>query len=269
MIPADMDESGPPGMAPVVRGLVIVTLCAFAAQHLLDFRTAGGITGLFGLSRDGLLQRGYAWQLFTYMFLHGGFLHILFNMIVLHSFGRELEARIGPSRFLALYLLSGVVGGIGWLVFSADAYRLCIGASGAVFGVMAAFAARDPERRLTLVLFPVPVPITLRARTLLLVFAGVSLVLMLLDFGHVAHAAHLAGGLVGFWYGRRLRAARGRAGEAFWTHGRPPPPPPGWGDETADVNRILEKIREKGLNSLTQRERDVLERASRRGSGSA
>lgn len=252
-------------VTPAVRGIVIATLVAYALQRLLEFRLGSRANAFFGLSYDGVVGHRQLWQLVTYLFLHGGLLHLFMNMFVLHSFGRVLERMIGTPRFLALYLLSGVVGGVGWLAFSGAAGGRCIGASGAVFGIMAAFAAIEPDRVLSLVLFPVPIPVRMKARTMVLTFGIVSVVLMVLDAGNVAHAAHLSGGLVGYWYGRRVRL-QGLGGEpaappwAGWGGGRPPPDT---APDPADVDRILEKVRAQGLGSLTRHERDVLERASR------
>lgn len=265
MIPADPLNREAFRVTPVVRGLIVATLVAYVVQSLVDMRTNGAATRALALSHSGVFGSGHVWQLLTYMLLHGSIWHLLFNMLVLHNFGRELETTVGPRRLMALYLVSGVAGGLGWLLMSAQGGGGCIGASGAVLGVMSAFAARDPERKLTFVFFPVPVPLTLKARTMVLAFAGVSVLFMILDVGNVAHAAHLSGGLVGYWYGRRLR--EGIAPEPPWAASDRPVPP--WhgresAPDPADVDRILEKVRERGLDSLTARERDVLERASRR-----
>lgn len=265
MIPADPRNHDASRVTPLVRGLIITTLVAFVLQSLADQRTQGAATDLLALNHADVFTRGHAWQLLTYLLLHGSIWHLLFNMLVLHNFGREMEAAVGPRRLLALYLVSGVAGGLGWLLTSGAGGGHCIGASGAVLGVMAAFAARDPERKLTFVVFPIPVPLSMKARTMVLAFAGVSILFMFIDFGNVAHAAHLSGGLVGYWYGRQLRG--GIAPEPPWERTDHPVPP--WrgredAPDPADVDRILEKVREKSLDSLSARERDVLDRASRR-----
>ncbi|MCE9615027.1 MAG: rhomboid family intramembrane serine protease [Lentisphaerae bacterium] len=246
-----------PSAFPAVRAIVLVTVVAFVVQQLGDFRAHGGITMALGLSRDGVLGHGWVWQLVTYMLLHAGFLHILMNMVVLYSFGRDLEAMIGTLRFALLYVASGIVGGIGWLVLSGSGAGLCIGASGAVFGVAAAFAAVDPDRQLSLMIFPIPVPITMKARTMVLAYGACTVLLLLGNFGNIAHAAHLSGGLCGYWYGRRIRS---QAPRAPW----PPAAPEDAALDPVDVDRILEKIKAEGLGSLTRQERDMLDRASRR-----
>lgn len=272
MIPSESYDDERGVVTPAVRGIVIVTLVAYALQRLLAFRLGDSVNAFFALSHDGVVGHRYVWQLVTYLFLHGGLLHLFMNMFVLHSFGRVLERMIGTPRFLALYFLSGVLGGVGWLAFSGVAGGRCIGASGAVFGIMAAFAAIEPERVLSLVLFPVPIPVRMKARTMVLVFGLVSVVFMVLDAGNVAHAAHLSGGLVGYWYGRRVRL-QGLGGEPVaptWESGGGGRPHVGWMHPPADavpdpaeVDRILEKVRAKGLDSLTRQEREVLEWASR------
>jgi membrane associated rhomboid family serine protease len=191
--------------APAIHTIVIACIVVFLIQRLVGAPTRTALSDYFALSRVGVLQEGRAWQLLTYLFLHGGFWHLLMNMVVLVSFGRELEVRLGSWRVLLLYLLSGVLGGVGWLLLSGAGDARCIGASGAVYGVAAAFAALDPEREMTFVVFPIPVPITMTARRMIIAFGVVSLVFLIVSSGNIAHAAHLAGGVGGYLYGLRAR----------------------------------------------------------------
>lgn len=264
-----------------VRILLIVTIGVFIIQLIADRGTDGDFTYIFGLSRSGLLQ-GCLWQLATYMFLHSGLWHILINMFFLAIFGREVEETLGTKRFTLLYFAAGILGGVGWLLISGARPALCIGASGAVFGIMGTFAAMFPDRPITMLVFFV-LPVTMTARTLAIISAGIALLSLFAEDGTVAHTAHLAGGVAGYVYGIRvsgqsvfpgcgqrrwkggvlsdwlsgLRArARRRGMKIVSPRNRIP--------TSEDVDVILDKITEQGIGSLSQEERDMLDSASRK-----
>ncbi len=268
-------------MPPATRMVLWVTVAAFVLQIVFDNITRGGFTYLFALRRSGLTA-GMIWQPVTYMLLHGGLLHILLNMLIVFMFGRELERILGVRRFLLLYIGSGVIGGLGWVLMSGRGY--CIGASGGVFGLIGTYAALFPNRPITLLLFFV-LPVTMRARMLALILAGVSLVLMFGD-GNVAHSAHLAGGLAGYWFGaqllrqaraganRRLRRSLADVVGGAMRNARLRPrltvqyhvPEDEGGDDMVsmeEIDGLLDKILSHGVGSLTAHERRVLERASK------
>ena len=152
--------------------LLLATIGAALLQWFVDYRTGGLFSGLFGLSRTTLLH-GEIWRLATYMFLHGGFWHLLLNMLPLAFFGRDVEERFGTPRFALLYFGSGMLGGLGWVLISGTGSELCIGASGAVFGVIGAFAAAFPDRQIMLLLFFV-LPVTMTARMMAIGYGPVS-----------------------------------------------------------------------------------------------
>jgi len=261
-----------------VRSLLLITISLFILEVLLDPRSldsrfVGPLAQWFGLSWEDV-RRGMIWQPFTYMFLHGGIMHLFMNMLGLFFLGRELEDTLGMRRFLQLYLGCGLLGGIGWLLLSGSAGHVCVGASGAVFGIIGAFAALFPHRQLTLLLFFV-IPVTTSARTLAIVFGVGTLLMLRLGGGGVAHAAHLAGGIAGYLYGHHLAGAvqYGRGGNKGWSLSslrasfrrrqykvvEEPEEPVDWDD----VDSVLEKIQREGVNSLTRREQQLLDRASR------
>ena len=163
------------------------------------------------------------WQPLTHMFMHGGWWHILFNMYTLVMFGMVVERVLGTKKFLILYFVTGLGAvalhtGVEWL----DIHRLAastdlgaqadiidmlrtpmVGASGAVYGVLVAFAMLYPEARMTLI-FP---PVTLDAKWMVALFIGVELITGITgtQMG-IAHFAHLGGALFGFllvWYWRK------------------------------------------------------------------
>ncbi len=227
--------------APAVATIAIICVVVFAIQVL-----AARIPILDGLSLGAVLHYGFGlyfpflakgafWQPVTYIFLHGSFLHIFFNLFTLIFFGASVERIVGTRRFWGLFLLSGILGGLGWMLFDYfeprlwmwiqtlphDLFRrlaqrwgesqtpgmpfnVCVGASAGVCGLIGAFAALFPEARLTVLLFYV-IPLRLRSRTFAVLLALISLGSVVLSTGHVAHAAHLAGGIVGYLWARHHR----------------------------------------------------------------
>ena len=254
-------------LTPAVRWLLTITVAAFALQHVLNLVTRGMFTYYFGLSLEGL-RSGMVWQLVTYMFLHGNLMHLLFNMLGLFFMGPETERAMGTRHFLVLYFLSGILGGLGWLLISGVSWLPCVGASGAVFGVIGAYAAMFPSRPVTLLLFFV-VPITMKAWVMALGLGLLEFYFLFSSNEHgIANAAHLAGGLSGFVYGvtisRRMNFKsigplfqRRRAPALTVLDGGLAKDP-----SMADVDRILDKISKQGMGSLTRGERETLNRAS-------
>ncbi len=250
-------------LPPVCAWLIKANVAVFLFFWL--FRP-GSLYGLLALSLDGL-RHGFLWQPFTYMFLHGGFTHLLFNMFTLYFLGPETERAMGSKHFLAMYLLSGLLGGLGWIWLSPQPYALCVGASGAIYGVLAAFATLYPRRRLTLLIFFI-FPVTLMAWQLVAGLALVEFVLARDQASSIAHTAHLAGAFAGFLYidqlfeSTTLRRLWARVRDYVAQRpptSRPAPPPP----DQAEVDRILDKISAQGIQSLTKAERQILHRASR------
>lgn len=189
-----------------------------------------------------VLRQGAVWQPFTYIFLHGSLLHLVVNTVMIASFGPTVERLVGSKRFVWLFLLTGAMGGLGWMVcdiFEPDfwmwvqtlpydftramaqrwgesqtagmTYGVCVGASASVCGMIGAFAALCPEVRLTVLLFYV-IPLRLRARTFAILLAIISLGAAIVAAGRVAHAAHLVGCVAGWiWARQAARRARRRA----------------------------------------------------------
>ena len=251
-------------LPPVVAGLIKANVAVFLLFWLLR---SPGLYGLLALSRDGI-HHGHLWQPLTYMFLHGGFTHLLFNMFTLYFLGPETERAMGSKHFLAMYVISGLLGGLGWLWLSPQPYALCVGASGAIYGVMAAFATLYPRRQLTLLIFFI-FPVTMMAWQLVAGLAFIEFVLANNDpASGIAHSAHLAGAFAGFLYidqlfeSTLLRRLWARASDYVAQRPHAPraaPPPP----DPTEVDRILDKISAQGIQSLTKAERQTLHRASR------
>jgi len=171
--------------------LVAANVAVFLLQTLLF---SVGIEEVFGLSREGLM-RGMVWQPVTYQFLHANLFHLLANMLGLWFAGKILEGILGKVRFVAFYLVCGIVGGLLQIALSPG--PMLVGASGAVCGVVAAFSAMYPEMPITAVLFFV-IPVHLRAKWLGIGILVVSVVLIVTGLGgNIGNAAHLGGALTG------------------------------------------------------------------------
>jgi membrane associated rhomboid family serine protease len=248
---------------------------------LLTVFTSPAVVNWLGFAPTVALER--PWTFFTYMFVHAGLLHLLANMLMLYMFGTAVESRMGSRSFLLYYLYCGV----GAAVFSLALSGLMpvapfVGASGAVLGVALAFAMFWPDAEL--IVFPIPVP--LRARTLVTILVGVDVFFALWPGqSDIAHLAHLGGVLFGYlWFrlqaaGRRSAAEPPRAVErvvlvqsgATEPERRPTPATPRPARHraevdpvSAEVDRVLDKISAKGIQSLTPAERKFLDEVSRR-----
>jgi len=176
---------------PVVLNLIIINAIVFVAQ--LAFDNTIGLTDMLALHPyDSDSFRPY--QLVTMMFAHGGFFHILFNMYALWMFGSVLERLWGAKKFLIFYLVCGLAAGLTELFF-VRAGPGAVGASGAIMGLLAAFAYTFPNTQFYILPFPFPI----KAKYMAAIYAAIDL------FGGfsgssdgVAHFAHLGGLLMGF-----------------------------------------------------------------------
>lgn len=175
-------------MLPITTLLIV----ANAAIFLLS-QGAPALVNAFALWPVGA---GFQpWQLLTYAFLHGSLLHIAFNMFALYMFGRPVERVFGPRRYLIYYLVCALSAAIAQLLTAAltGAVYPTVGASGAVFGLLLAYAIYFPHSRVMLIFPPIPMP----ARVFVVVYAALELFLGVTGTEEgVAHFAHL-GGLVG------------------------------------------------------------------------
>jgi membrane associated rhomboid family serine protease len=268
------------GLTPWVQRLIIANVIIFIVTALGQIQVAHilGFVPAFILIRP--------WTLVTYMFLHGGWMHLLFNMLGLFFFGPPLEARWGSKRFLKYYFICGLGGAVLSSIMaiiqpSFAAYVPIIGASGAVYGVMLAFAMNWPDTPIYLMgIFPIP------AKVLVALLAAFSLVSA---FGGrmdgVAHFAHLGGFAAGFawmkWEAyrgpkgmRKFKTMMNRrkltvvpGGEETQTpsaRSRPAPRDKVEAQLLDDLDKVLDKISSDGMASLTPAERRLLDEASKK-----
>ncbi len=251
---------GPGSISPVIKYLIIANGVVFLLQGLSSIR----LEPIFGLVPAKIysdfpnnLYRLY--QAFTYMFLHAGFFHILFNMLVLWMFGTEIEYKWGSRPFFKYYIYCGLGGAFLSLIFNYNLANPIIGASGAIYGILAAYWLMFPDRTLLIFfLFPMKVRWAIPLLAILNFVASGP---------HVAHLAHLGGALVGLayikldwrlyrpsmWFKRRrikkqekkLEKKRQQAGEIM-----------------KRVDNILDKINEVGIENISREDKKFLENAS-------
>jgi membrane associated rhomboid family serine protease len=188
---------GPGPITFAVKWIIIINVVVFV---LTTFTSSA--FEYFGLIPERVIERGWIWQLATYMFLHGGALHILFNMLGVWMFGVELERRWGTRFFIQYYAVSGIGGGLTFLLISLLPFQAtaityvtpAVGASGALFGLLLAFAIYYPERPIMLLLVFVP------ARIFVMIYGGFALLNTFQPSRGVADAAHLGGMIFGYLY---------------------------------------------------------------------
>ena len=239
-------------MTPWVLRLIVANIAVYFLQQ-----TAAGVTrSLVFIPSEALTA---PWTLVTYMFVHGSVTHILFNMLALYFFGPRVEERLGSRRFLTLYMLSGIAGALLSMVFAPRAP--IIGASGAVFGVMLAFATFWPTDQIYIMGI---LPLEARIAVLLMAAAALWSGLQGSRSG-VADFAHLGGFAGGWLYLRWVNRSSGAkkfrtktvtaVGKDTLLNYKRIDPKSVHEVNRDEVNRILDKISAKGLNSLTAQER--------------
>jgi membrane associated rhomboid family serine protease len=201
--PTGIDYSfGPGPITPAVKWLIVANIAAFLLSQIFPV-----LVGIFGLSPELVLERGWLWQPVTYLFLHGDLMHILLNMLGIWMFGVELERRWGTRFFLQYYAVTGLGAAatviiVGLLPFEATAstyVATTIGASGALYGLLMAFAIYYPDRPILLMLiFPIP------AKYFVMIIGAIAFLSG--PGGGVSNSAHLGGLVFGYLY---LRGGRG------------------------------------------------------------
>jgi membrane associated rhomboid family serine protease len=257
----------------VVHVVTLAVQSFFPGNPFFNIHFAGSqlVPAYLPLSAQGL-AKGYAWQLVTYQFMHAGWMHLIFNCWAIYVFGIQLEDLLGSRRFLALVFASGIVGGI-FQVLTAMLWPglfggPVVGASACAFGLVAAFAMIFPEQELTMLIFFV-IPLRLRAKTLLILSLVIALMGIIFPMDHVANAAHLGGMAMGWFYVKAILknpALLGGPEEERSYRSAPTEAETSSSHDSvdADVDAVLDKISAHGINSLTARERAILEAARKK-----
>ncbi len=261
----------------IVVNLVCFLLASLNEQIFLDFE----------LSMNGI-RSGKYYQLVTALFLHADVFHIFFNMFSLYIFGQIVASALGGKRFLAVYFVSGIAGNLVWLAFANTGYSMLLGASGAVMGIIMASAMIAPGIRMFLLFIPFPIQL----RTMAIVFICIEFFNQLIDkgYGNIAYTAHIGGFFAGMlmmllffrqavaWNPLSFLTGNSHSNERR-------PIPPGWSisgnsatppkqPESADfstnpdapvtqreLDMLLTKLSEKGINGLTETELQRLRKA--------
>lgn len=260
-------------MPPVIKGLIIANTAVFVLSQIVG----PGFYNLFGLVPGKVVGDFWIWQMVTYLFIHGGFFHLLFNLFALWMFGMPVEAQWGGREFLKYYLICGLGAAAASIVLATPSTEMIpvIGASGPVYGMLVAFAMLYPDSVIYLYfLFPVKAKHMAIIFGLIEFFAGASG-----STPGIARFAHLGGMVTGYLYIRWWWVIKIRA-KAVWTDvqerrpQRSSPRPPRRSetrrgaletdveDPMTEVDRILDKILVSGLDSLSEEERRIMKRYS-------
>ena len=256
-------RSWAPPQRIVLLSLIGLNAAAFIVQLVLTSWNQPFVLEYLGLSDRGI-NDAYAWQFFTAPLLHNNIWHFAADMLVLYFIGRDVEAIIGQRQFLFLYLFGAFSGELGHL-FLMPSDCVLFGASGGVAAIFIAYATILPELEMTtLLLFMVPVRLKMR-RLAQIALVGAVALLLYDRSGAVGHSAFVGGAIAGWFYAhllgfgrtsllqrvlrqRRLEAARLQSMRA---------------DQfvAEEIDPLLEKISQRGLASLSRRERRLLEQA--------
>ena len=274
-----------PKLTPAVKAILIANVACFVVQIVFWLLRSSFVDRYFTFHPTDFLRGHYVWQIVTSLFLHAHLLHLAFNMFMLSfaGFGPALERFVGSRRFCVIYFLAGIGGNLLFLLAHLKNEIPLLGASGAIFGILVAYAMAFPDR-LVLLFFVYPV----RAKWVIL---GLFVMELLFEVSHggstgIAHGAHLGGCIFGWAYMKIvykrslpfafIERMKWRVRRLF--SGLPTPQKPfGRGGSTRkyrpiddesfideEVDPILEKISKHGIGSLTPRERRILKRARQR-----
>ena len=245
-----------------VKLLVIINIIVFILTELSGQRNM--LFSSFGLVPNQVWTNFKVWQLFTYLFVHGGFLHIFFNMFVLWMFGKDLEMQWGKNEFLLFYFTCGIGAGLMTVLFSINSIVPIVGASGAIYGLLVAYGFTYPNRMVYLYgLFPLKVKYMVLGLGVIAFFASLSA-----NQSNVSHITHLSGMIIGVlyiyfifnwknikmeYYRLRLKNLKQKTSAQ--------------NDEEVlmkkKVDEILDKLNASGWDSLTEQEEKYLTQASK------
>ncbi len=242
------------------RIIIVNVTVYFIVGSLFSFESQRIVTEYFGLIPILVLHKGYIWQIFTYMFLHGSFMHIFVNMYALLIFGIPIEDFWGSKKFVGYFFFTGVGAGISIFVLNSiiggkAALIPTIGASGAIFGLLLAFGMLFPDAQI-LLFFILPI----RAKYLVILYGGFELYSMMstMGEGNISHIGHLGGLLFGIIYflvarrrGVKFKTKKFTAVISRETEKREMNIPSNRTDNRPFLLNTLEKVRQGGSDSLS------------------
>lgn len=269
--------------ASVLTWILSALLSGFVLQNIFErWFSSGAFEVLFALT-PGNLRQGHIWTLVSYILLHDGILHLLFNGLAVFMLGRELIPLLGSRRFLIVFLSAAAVGGLLWTgVHTFTGGSSLIGSTSCVLALFIIFACFYPDREITFLLFFV-LPVTVKPKYLAWVLVGVDSLGFLFSeipggafTSGLSYSAHLGGILVGWVYYRYFHANNG------WDRA-PTIEMPKWLSRSkkagtaalptkvnlskpttnlrVEVDRILDKINSHGFGALTDQEKQILDEA--------
>ena len=254
------------GLTPGIKWLLIVISASYVIQIISgeDFNN-NVIIPLFGLTPTAFWNHYALWQPVTYMLLHGGLFHILLNMLILWMFGGVLESTWGTKQFMKFFLITGIGAGLFNCIFTPGMDIPIIGASGAIFGLLAAYGILFPNS-----IIYVWGLIPIRTKYLVIgigVFTFISSLSP--ESGTIAHLVHLGGMLIGVLYLRKelfihWGARKVKGWQREQTHQREKREAETDNHLQEEVDDLLDKINEVGIDNLTTWEKRRLREASKR-----
>lgn len=271
-----MRQNLTPRLKCITDFLILSLIVSFIFQSILKlFGVDLSILRSFGFSLESVMS-GLVWTFFSYSFLHEGPLHLLFNILGIHFISRNIEYSLTRDSYIMLFLLSVLFGSITWLAFNLDGGFL-IGTSAFVMASLTRFCLMRPDNPITFLLFFV-LPLSLKPRYLLLGVVGLELYGFIFselqNTSNIAHSAHLGGMIAGFIlstsFGKSIvlpkfsfkpsktKSSNQKSAVSVTDYSID--------SEVTDdleiqVDKILDKINEKGFGSLTDREKSLLEKA--------
>lgn len=257
-------------MPVAIRTIMLINAVVFVIQALGGDFINGFAVNYLGFDTGYPTVLLQPWRLITYTFIHSGFMHFLFNMLWLWWMGRAVEEHIGPRSFTVVYFGAGILGALLNSVISiAFGTTLVIGASGAVSGIMVAFAMLFPRMPIMLFLFP-----PIEARFLVAGLIVLDILFLGSDQDNVARWVHLGGALAGYLFIKAYKNGTDlsvvvRYFEYLFGKFKPKRTPNSNMSIVSDaeiieevdqdeLDRILEKISKKGYDSLTSEEKRKL-----------
>lgn len=193
-----------PPLTRMVKTIVVITSAVFALTYILGLLPSATLqyyfwllpVQLFGLRPYMVLHRFFVWEPVTYLFLHGGFFHIFFNMFALWMFGADLERTWGAKKFAQYYFLTGVGAGVFDVLLRPSSTVPVIGCSGAIYGILLAYGVLFPNRPVYLWMI-----IPIKAKWFVVFMGGLEFLAELSGSAPgISHLAHLGGMLIGFLY---------------------------------------------------------------------
>jgi len=195
-----------PGFPPAVKWLLISNSAIFILAYFSELVGAGGPWHYLALTPEEVLKHFYLWELGTYMFMHGGVWHLVWNMLALWMFGADLEQTWGTRRFLNFYLTCGIGAGVcvvllNYILPWGSPFIPTVGSSGAIFGILMAYAVLFPNRT---ILFGFLIPI--QVKWFVIIIGAVTFLMSFQPSQGVSTFAHLGGLLVGWLW---LKTPRG------------------------------------------------------------